>query len=198
VDSQDDIEKLRVNLNEKYHYRGFLRADGSWDDDVYKDEQATRLLQNYAASRVRLAMALHARGRDGEARVELDKLRRWAHYFDGVDVALGMAYMEIGQREESVRYYEDVLKSAPANAAVWGALGRVRSLQGDTALAVSSLKRSIELAPGRDFTPYLDLINIYRLGGDSQTVIALLESWLKYHPEDTRVAQYLKSIRESS
>jgi hypothetical protein len=59
-----DTALTMENLDHRFRYQGFLDANGDWDTTVYKDEQSTRLLQNYAAARV-AARAFHLRG--GEA-----------------------------------------------------------------------------------------------------------------------------------
>jgi Flp pilus assembly protein TadD/4-amino-4-deoxy-L-arabinose transferase-like glycosyltransferase len=194
VDMPIDTVRLDENLNRKYHYRGFLTADGRWDDSVYKDDQATKLLQNYAAARVRLALGLYEQGRDAEARAELDKVRRFSGHFPGVDVALGMTYEQLGMSQEALSYYQELLQRRPDDADLLAALGHTHYALGDSNAAIDALRRSITLAPA-NFTPYRELINIYQARGDYGTLVELLEAWLRIKPDDAPVRNYLNAIR---
>ncbi len=195
VDTGVDIAKMQENLDGKYQYKGFLDAAGNYDDSVYKDDQATKLLQNYAAARIQLAMELHRTGRTGEAVQELDKMARYVHHFEGVSTALGVAYERMGHTDAAIGYYQQLLARDPDNAEFLGSLGHAQAVSGDTAAAIVNLKRSIEIDPSGDFNPYIELVNIGQNRKDNATVVALLEQWLSYHPDDTRVRQFLESIR---
>ncbi|MDZ4804450.1 MAG: DUF2723 domain-containing protein [Candidatus Eisenbacteria bacterium] len=189
-----DVEKLRDNLDNRYHYRGFLTASGDYDNSVYKDEQATRLLQNYAAARVQLAVGLHQLGRTNEARANLDQVRKYAQYFPGVDAALGATYAQIGMADNAMAYYGELLKTNPNNAGALAILGHLEIEKGDTTSAIAHLTRAIELDPAGDFNPYADLANIHQTRGDAGAVVQLLQGWLRLHPEDTRVQNYVNSV----
>ena len=190
-----DVEKLLDNLDNKYHYRGFLTPTGEYDTSVYKDEQATRLLQNYAAGRVQLAVGLHQLGRTDEARANLDIVRKYAQYFPGVDAALGATYAQIGMADNAMAYYEELLRKTPDNAAALAILGHMEIEKGDTNSGMARLTRAIQLDPASDFNPYADLANIYQNRNDPGSMLQLLEQWLKLHPEDTRVRNYVNAVR---
>ncbi|MEZ4651458.1 MAG: hypothetical protein R3E97_22220 [Candidatus Eisenbacteria bacterium] len=51
----------------RYRYRGILTESGEHDDSVYKDPNATRLTQNYAACYLRAADRLYAQGAEDAA-----------------------------------------------------------------------------------------------------------------------------------
>jgi tetratricopeptide (TPR) repeat protein len=166
VSDNIDVAKLQDNLDHKYHYRGFLTPAGDYDTSVYKDEQATRLLQNYAAARVQLAVGLNTAGKRDEASAQLDQVRKYARYFPGVDAALGATYAQIGMADEAVTYYNDLLRTEPNNASALAILGHLKVEKGDTTGGVADLSRAIQLDPGGDFNPYADLANIYQSRGD--------------------------------
>jgi tetratricopeptide (TPR) repeat protein len=195
VQSPMDVAKLRENLEGKYHYRGFLKPNGDWDDTVYKDEQATRLLQNYAAARVRLAEGLAGEGRIEEARAQLGKIGKFAAYFPGVEEALGMTYEALGMSTAATEYYEDLLKKNPNDAGALGALGHVKAQQGDTAGAIESLTQALKLDPKRDVRPYAILASIYFEQGRIETAVQVLETWLTYYPGDTKVRNYVDALK---
>ncbi|TPW13406.1 MAG: hypothetical protein FD129_1282, partial [bacterium] len=194
VSNTVDVERLRDNLDNKYHYRGFLTASGDYDNSVYKDEQATRLLQNYAAARVQLAVGLHQLGRAEEARANLDKVRKYAQHFPGVDAALGATYAQIGLADNAVAYYRELLETNPNNASALAILGHLEVEKGDTTAGIGHLTRAIELDPAGDFNPYADMANICQERGDAGTMVQLLQQWLRHHPEDTRVQNYVNAV----
>jgi tetratricopeptide (TPR) repeat protein len=189
-----DTAKLRENLDSKYQYRGFLTSTGDYDLSVYKDEQATRLLQNYAAARVRLALGLHAEGKTEEARRELEKVQKYAKYFPGVDAALGASYAQIGLPGEAESYYARLLAEDPDNAGALSVLGHLKLQAGDTTEAIRLLTRAIEVNPAGDFNPYADMANIHQMRGELEPVLALLRQWLRYHPDDERVRGYVNAL----
>ena len=194
VNNQFDVVKLDENLNHKYHYRGFLTPTGEYDTSVYKDDQATRLLQNYAAGRLRLAAGLHQQGNDVQARAELEKIQKYARYFPGVDAALGVTFAQMGMAGEARAYYEKVLAQNPRDVGALAVLGHLKLVGRDTAGAEPLLKKCIEISPAGDFNPYTDLATIYQRRGDFDSLVNLLQQWLRYHPEDTRVRNFLDAL----
>ncbi|MDM7916653.1 MAG: DUF2723 domain-containing protein, partial [Candidatus Eisenbacteria bacterium] len=74
-DGQDDVDvdKTLHNLNDVYLYRGLLTKDGRYDNSVFKDDNALRLVQNYAAGYVRAAEKLSTEGRNEEALGAIEK-----------------------------------------------------------------------------------------------------------------------------
>jgi len=83
VDMPMDVAKLDENLNRKYHYRGFLTPTGEYDASVYKDEQAERLLQNYAPPGC--AWPWGCTRRDGRPRPGRNwtRIQKYARHFPG-------------------------------------------------------------------------------------------------------------------
>ena len=55
------------NLQDVYQYRGLLKADGTFDASVYKDDNAMKLVQNYAAAYIEAARESIRLNRDQEA-----------------------------------------------------------------------------------------------------------------------------------
>jgi tetratricopeptide (TPR) repeat protein len=197
VAKQMNVAKARENLRRSFKYRGFLDANGEWDDTVYKDEQSTRLLQNYAAAYVQTAIQLYEDGNFEEAMVELESARKISPNFPGVLFALGPFYERMGRYAEAEAHYIKVLEFWPGHPQVLAQIGHVRIVRGDTAGAIEALNQSIAGDPSSDFNPYADLANIYLQQGNLAEAVACLEQWLKYHPDDKRAKESLQMLRPS-
>ena len=195
VASRIDLALMRKNLDQTFQYRGFLTAAGEWDTAVYKDDQSTRLLQNYAAARVQLGMSLYESGRLDEALAELEKARRISPHFPGIVAALGFVYERLERWTDAAAHYEGQLQAFPGDAILLGNLGRVKAHLGDTTAAVELLEKSIAAEPATDFAPYGDLVNILFVRGETARAASLLTQWLRYHPDDQRAKSSLELIR---
>jgi tetratricopeptide (TPR) repeat protein len=195
VTSPLNAEITRVNLNEKYRYEGFLTKDGKWDESVYKDDQSTKLLQNYAAAYIQLAVELGEQGKTEEAIAEMKKVDEMSKHMPGIRLAMGMVYERMNRLDDAERHFLDMQKEYADDPQVLSRLGHVQALKGDTAAAIPVLRRSIELDPRNEFNPYAELVNIYFKSGEYSSCIALLEQWLSFHPDDARARESLTMIR---
>ncbi len=75
ADGKDDVdvEKTMGNLENVYLYRGLLRKDGTYDTSVYKDDNALKLVQNYAAGYIRSGEKYFDEGKTDEALLAAQK-----------------------------------------------------------------------------------------------------------------------------
>ncbi len=189
-----NVAKTRDNLHNKYLYRGFLTEAGEWDYSVYKDDQSTKLLQNYAAAYVQLALELYDQGRADEALAEMALAKKISPSFPGVVLALGLVYERLGQYADAKQHYVEALEANPDQIQILAQLGHVNVLLGDTTAALAALDRSITLDPSGDFNPYVDLIGIHLQRGHIDECIRLLRTWLSYHPDDERARSSLRML----
>ncbi|HEX7880554.1 MAG TPA: tetratricopeptide repeat protein, partial [Candidatus Eisenbacteria bacterium] len=192
-----DTARTMDNLDNKFRYQGFLDANGDWDTTVYKDEQSTRLLQNYAAARVQLGLSTYEEGKLEESRIQLEKARKMSPHFPGVVAALGYVYERLSRWPDAAAHYEEQLTAFPGDAVLMANLGRVKAHLGDTTAAVALLEKSIAAEPGTDFAPYTELVNILFARGDAARCVSLLEQWLRYHPDDQKAKSSLELVRSS-
>jgi tetratricopeptide (TPR) repeat protein len=188
----------RENLEKKYLYRGFLNEKGEWDDTVYKDDQSTKLLQNYAAAYIQLAVQLADEGKAAEALEVMKTTERISPYFPGIKLALGLVYERMNRLDEAERHFVAMDRDYPNDAQILSRLGHVQALRGDTTGAVRSLEKSLEIDPASEFNPYAELVNIYYKRFDTQKCVQLLNQWLQYHPDDNRARETLNMIRGTS
>jgi tetratricopeptide (TPR) repeat protein len=121
-------------------------------------------------------------------------VQKYARYFPGVDAALGASYAQIGLPGEAESYYAAILADDPDNSGALSVLGHLKLEAGDTTEAMRLLTRAIAANPAGDFNPYADLANIHQVRGELAPVLELLEQWLRYHPDDERVRNYVRAL----
>jgi tetratricopeptide (TPR) repeat protein len=192
-----NVARTMDNLHNKYLYRGFLTTAGDWDYSVFKDDQSTKLLQNYAAAYVQLALELYDQGRMDEALLEMDRARKISPSFPGVILAVGLVYERLGKLDQARDHYLEALKANPDQVQIISQLGHVMSQLGDTAGAIPLLEKAISIDPQADFNPYVELIGIHLHRGDVSACVRLLREWLAYHPDDQRALSSLEMLNSS-
>ena len=193
-----DAARTRKNLREVYRYRGFLTASGDWDTAVYKDIETTHLLQNYAAASVQLAMESIEENKPEEALAELERARKMSPEFPGVVLALGYVYERLGRFADAAAHYEQMSRQYPDDPQIVSQLGYCRAQLGDTASAIDLLEKAIQADPSGDFNPYAHLVNILYARGNTGRCAALLEQWMRYHPDDQRAKSTLEFVRQAA
>jgi tetratricopeptide (TPR) repeat protein len=188
-----DIEATRRNLYDKFMYRGLFQKDGTFIDKPYKDTNAYRLTQNYAAAHLQMAFALRSAKRTSEALPELERILRMYPTFPGVKPALGMFYLEAGDTAASLAFFA---KQAAASAndiefiyyhAI--ALG----ITGDVDNAARRFEDAIRLQPD-DSQSYYAEYSLYLEAGRRADAARVLGRWVQRHPEDERSQQLLRQL----
>jgi len=96
VSARIDTVAIRRNLYEVFKYDGLYAPDGTYLETPYKDENAYRLTQNYAAAHLQLAFRYRLDGKRTEAIAELERVLRMYETFPAVRPALGMFHIENG------------------------------------------------------------------------------------------------------
>lgn len=198
VRSTIDVAKSDNNLNHLYKYEGFLTPAGDWDTKVYKDDETSALLQNYAAAWVQLAIQYHDMGQ---------KQRPWSRWLapassrriPGVALAMGAVYERFGDLVAAERMYADVIRRTPYDPRALSAMGHLKTQMGDTTAAIDLMNRAIQLDPESDFNPYAELINIYFEKGDyRQGPPASSRPRSSSTPDDQRVRNTLDMLHGNS
>jgi tetratricopeptide (TPR) repeat protein len=137
-------------------------------------------------------------GKPAEALEVMKTTEKISPYFPGIKLAIGMVYERMNRFDEAERHFQNMNRDYPDDPQVLSRLGHVQALRGDTAAAVQSLERSVELDPASEFNPYAELVNIYYRRMDVQRCVDLLTQWLGHHPDDTRARETLNMIRGGS
>jgi tetratricopeptide (TPR) repeat protein len=188
-----DTTLVRKNLYEVFRYDNLYTPDGTYIPVPYKDVNAYRLTQNYAAAHLQLGFRYRLDGRRDEAIRELERVLRMYETFPAARPALGMFYLENGDTARALEFFEESRKVAPGDkdlayyhAVTLGLSGRV-----DDALA--RFREAIALDPD-DAQSYFAAFSIARDAGRLDEAAGVLRQWVARHPDDPQASMMLREL----
>ena len=179
-----DTTQVRKDLYEVFRYRGLFTKDGTYLDKPYKDENAYRLTQNYAAGHLQLGFRYRMDGRRREAVAELERILRMYPTFPAVRPALGMFYLEVGDTAKGLAFFEESRKVTPNDADLAYYHAIALGLSGHLDEAAKRFDDAIELAPD-DGQTYFAAYSLLSDHGRIAQAADVLRRWLARHPDDT-------------
>ncbi|MCA9758362.1 MAG: DUF2723 domain-containing protein [Candidatus Eisenbacteria bacterium] len=197
-----DLDKTLDLAWNKYRYRGILTESGEYDGSVYKDLNATRLTQNYAACYLRAADELYAEGAEEEAERNVQRAESIAPSSPSVAYSLGVLHLRAQRFEEAEKALLRAAALGSRDLRVYRYLGRAQEVQGKLAEAELSYRMAFDLGPNnaeslRDLFSYL-----WEVSKKREAAVALLTDWVRRHPEDRQMEavlqEYADSLRISS
>jgi tetratricopeptide (TPR) repeat protein len=193
-----DADATLKNLREVYKYRGLLLPDGNPDNSVYKDENARRLSQNYAAGLVRAAQEKSRQG-DYVAATEAMRLGgNIAPTSRAIQYTLAALKIQMRRPEEAEALLQSLAARGWGDARLFLLLGRSLEEQDKPADAEAQYRRALALAPN-DFDTLSDLFYLLWQKLDrGEEGIALLQDWARRHPDDRRVTEALEELGATS
>ena len=192
-----DTSAVRRNMYQVFHYRGLFTADGTYLDKPYKDENAYRLTQNYAAAHMQLGFRYRLDGRKQEAVAELERITRMYPTFPAVRPALGMFYLEVGDTAKGLLFFDQSEKIMPRDPDLAYYHGITLGLTGNVEGALKRLNQSIDLAPD-DGQSYFAVYSLCMDNGRVAQAADVLKRWLARHPDDPQAQRLLSQIEGPS
>ncbi len=204
TDRRIDLEKTLENLNRRYKYEGLLVQDptdyasefGTYDSTVYKDENATRLVQNYAAAFSRAALALFEEGRTEESLREMDKAEAISPYFPGIALAKGVLLEELGRMDDAVAHYAKMLERYHGDWQIAVRLGQALLNDGRIEESIQYFEMARRAAPA-EYYPYQGLASAYYRLNRYEDAVGVLEQLAVQHPQDANIRAYIDELRRS-
>ncbi len=120
---------------------------GRWRDAEHLLHRALELAPEFGAARANLATVLYRQNKPAEAIAELNHL-----IIDDPDNAghanlKAAALGRIGEFDEALQLYEDVLKQAPLQAKVWMSYGHMLKTVGRTDDGIAAYRRALDIQP---------------------------------------------------
>jgi len=205
VSEDVDEEKLVRNLNEVFRWGGVLTPDGTLDRTVYRDENASRLCQNYAAAFIRLgqvydrrARALLTEGREAEGKAQirlaidtLERARQFQGGFSVVSISTGTLYAQIGEVAKADSTFTDLITQVLADPTdpdkvdalpelLWRR-GNLRFDHRDFQAALSDFSNLAEILP-QVWEGWEGQIRSLAEMGQREQAASLLDRWLQTNP----------------
>jgi tetratricopeptide (TPR) repeat protein len=194
-----DPDATYKNLTEVFKYRGLLTSDSKFDPTVYKDDNALRLVQNYAAAALAAAQEFVARGRAPEADRMIGLASELSPGSPAITYMLAMLQIEQKRWTEAETSLRNLEAQGVDDARLPFLLGRALEGQGRLPEAEASYRRALELAPGA-YDAMRDLFSLLWVSKqDRAGAVKVLDQWLLQHPDDERIRAardiYAESLR---
>jgi tetratricopeptide (TPR) repeat protein len=182
-----DAETTYRNLTDVFQYRGLLSRDGKFDDSVYKDDNALRLVQNYAAAALAAAQEFIDQKRSPEADRMIALAGELSPGSPSITYMLVMLEMDRKRWREAETLLRGLEAQGVGDARLPFLLGRAFEGQGRLDEAEAAYRRSLDIAPGA-FDAMRDLFSLLWLSKkDRAGAVKVLDQWVAGHPDDQRM-----------
>jgi tetratricopeptide (TPR) repeat protein len=191
------------NLNEVYRYGGLVLHDpkdpNRWlhDTVVYKDDNASRLTQNYAAAFTRVAIEQMEQGQYDEALKQIERAMAVAPAFTGGTITYGVLLEEVGRLAEAEAHYRRELEREPGDWQLLYRLAECLNREKKPEESIPYYEQAIQGAPSNQYYPYQGLAGVYYQLNRYDKAANVLERWLILHPDDRNVKAIYDELRQS-
>ena len=189
-----DEPKTRRALYEIFRYRGLFKPDGSWDNSVFKDENASTLAHNYAAAHLQLAFWYRRHGQLPRGIAEMERVARMFPDFTDVVVPLGNFYLDAGDTAKAIAVFQNLTTTDPRNPEAHYYYGVTQVFRGNLDAAVRSFETAIQLDPNYNMAYYAAYYALSE-SGQRDRALGYLERWVRTHPNDEQARQLLEGQR---
>jgi tetratricopeptide (TPR) repeat protein len=197
ADGKDDVdvEKTMNNLENVYLYRGLLRKDGSYDASVYKDDNALRLVQNYAAGYIRSGEKLFDEGKTEEAVAAGQKAARISKAVSILYTA-GALFYRCERMDLAESTFRELITEGYGEFPVLRLLGRTIERQGRQEEAEQIYLDAYARYP--DEQEALREIYSYYFEQDRPLdAYKVLDTWVRRHPGDEAARKRLTALGDT-
>ena len=118
-------------------------------DAEEQHRRAVSLAPAFEYARLHLANVLNDQGRPGEALAELRNIHGEMLDFDGFKMLLADVLSQIGESEEAIDLYQQILASDPNKRDVWSRLSFLLNSAGKRDKAIEICRAALDVLPGR-------------------------------------------------
>lgn len=179
-----DAAETLHNLENVYVYRGLLDSDRKYDATVYKDENARRLTQNYAAAWLRAAEDLMAIGKDAEAMKAVESAGEVAPHSQNVQYSLALLLTRVGRFDDAETRIRGLIDGGATDPRLWKLLGRCYEAQGRDSDAEAAYRECFRRFP-ESFEAMRELFSYFwDVKGQPREGIEVLDDWVRQNPTD--------------
>jgi tetratricopeptide (TPR) repeat protein len=192
-----DLDSTLNDLLHVYRFNGVLDADGHTDTTVYKDANATNLIQNYAAACLSAAQELLDQHRVDEAYQIVQRAVELSPQATAVHYSLGILERERGRLPEAEAQFQLLVNERRADASVFTLLAETQEMQGKVSEAEETLRRSLFQFPD-DWESYRSLFALlWQVENRPREALGILDAWLSRHPDDSAVRRARAAYADS-
>jgi tetratricopeptide (TPR) repeat protein len=194
-----NLERTRRNLEEIYHYRGLLDANGKLDRNVYRDPNEQKLITNYAAAWARMALRYREEGNYDAVLECMYKALNVAPDYDPISSSLGGLLVEAGRFDEALDFYRERYErirrgDVPEDLRVYMGLAYLARRADNQEEALHWYLEGYRVDPTSPdmirglYTSYLEL-------GRYREAENVLQQWIRLHPGDESAKDVLGDLR---
>lgn len=197
VGNQISPQRLEKNIWDVYKYRGLTKDGtpmGEPATDVYKDENATKLISNYAAGFSRLAshyrrLAFTTRDSTKQREYRTKMVKQFeaafniAPHFAPLAQGLAVGYTELENHEKAIEYWNEYLEMEPNAVDAYQALSFSYNELGEFQKAIEFQQKYIMNRPN-DPGGYAQLSNLYQENGQIEKAIETQQEYITNKPDD--------------
>jgi hypothetical protein len=187
---QVDEPVTRKALYDVFRYKGLFEKDGSWDQSVYKDENASTLSRNYAAAHLQLAFYYRRKGEIAKGIAEMERVQRMFPDYTDLMVPLGSFYMDNGDTVKALALFKKITDRNPGDAEARYYYGVVLSYRGDIPGALQQLDQVIRIDPSYSMAYYAAYFTLWE-SGQRERALTYVERWVQANPGDAQAQQLL-------
>ena len=182
-----DAEATYRDLTEVFQFRGLITPDGKFDPSVYKDDNAMRLVQNYAAAALGAAQGFIEEDRSPEADRMIALAGELAPDSPSITYMLVMLRMDQKRWAEADSMLRGLEAQGVRDARLPFLRGRVLEGQGRLDEAEAAYRHSLDISPGA-FDSMRDLFSLlWVTKKDRAGAVKVLDTWVEQHPDDKRM-----------
>lgn len=212
-----DVERTLHNLYNVYSYRGLLKPISGkspeprldylpgeisepdvekqmvYDKDVYKDDTILRLVSNYSAAHLRLAIRFLETGEYDKAIRELERCHLISPDYSGYRDLAVVIYGYAGYIDKAESLATEFARSNPKDPTPYIQLYRVyqKARRDDDAEKV--LIQLLESQPDNP-EAYSYLASFYKVKGRFDKAADVIRTWVKRHPDDRGAVRLLEEL----
>jgi tetratricopeptide (TPR) repeat protein len=185
-----DVDVTLHNLYNVFKFDGLLDETRSFKDTPYKDGNTMNLIQNYCAAHVHSAHSLKREGKLAEALREFEAAKAISPWYSGIVVSLGDLYEQMGALDKAEEHYKGIMEYHSDDPRLPYKYGTLLSKMNRKSEALEMLSGALRRHPSV-FYLHAGMYATYKSMGEDAKAREVLENWLRGHPEDTRVREFL-------
>lgn len=191
-----DPQVLEENLLKKYQYRNLNNAK------VYNDINIIKLLQNYRSAFLQLAQYYQDQNQNSEVIRILDKMNEIMplevilYSDERAAVYVYEMYRRAGRPGDLDFHLGHVLPGQPVNRQDKLLLASYLMFNLQKWDRAEQILQELRQYNPEDVEVYYELLRLYALSRQHKKAVALLETWVLRHPEDTSAREELERLRQ--